>query len=135
MPGFVTLTDPTGAVELVTLDTDDCRLLAFPAQQLADRARVNGAPAAEVARFSRMAAAIGRIATIRQATSESVTNRHDGFDPERSRPTLTVRDITERTGMTESTALRRCREVGTKIRGRWFVSEEDAEKMEHRNAS
>ena len=96
---------------------------------------MNGAPAAEVARFSRMAAAIGRIATIRQATSESVTNRHDGFDPERSRPTLTVRDITERTGMTESTALRRCREVGTKIRGRWFVSEEDAEKMEHRNAS
>jgi hypothetical protein len=48
MPGFVTLTDPTGAVELVTLDPDDCRLLAYPAQQLADRARVNGAPAAEV---------------------------------------------------------------------------------------
>ena len=136
MPGFVTLTDPTGAVELVTLDPDDCRLLAFPAQQLADRARVNGAPA-------------GRGRTVQPDGGGYRINRHHPSSHQRVRHETSRR---LRSGaVTSHTDGARCQRTHRHDRVDGFcgdaersarrsgaggsVSEEDAEKMEHRNAS
>ena len=93
----------------VTLDVRDCQLYAWPARQLADRAKASGAPADTVDRLERAAALIARVG--RQSANvghEPGTNgdrlADDGL--------LGVREIQILLSVSERTARRRARAAG-----------------------
>ena len=128
MPGLFRLTEPGDDAERVTLDARDCALFAWPAQQLADRARASGAPAATVARLEQAAELIARLA---QRVSANVG--HDvGTDGGRlaDGSLVGVKEVSKLLNVSERTARRRCRAAGAiVVAGQLRIAREAVEAM------
>jgi hypothetical protein len=120
----MTYRTPDSAVELVTLEPEDCALLAREIQRLADRARVDELRSpADVVRLGQLAAAVSRVAL---ATVGGDRGRlaDAGW--------LSVREVSKLLGVSERTARRRCRAAGAvMVGGVLRVARDDLEATKH----